>query len=995
MAIYHFTIKNDKKPSTGKKISPIDHVEYIQREGKYAEEDLKAVNRILTDARKDLLNGQTATLYRSPYGSITNTPDGLVVEKKPTDNTILLALTMAKEAMGDELIVSGSKKFQTRCAEVAAQANLDVRFKSRKLQQMKEETEEKIDDERRRFEAGGGRYKAAAHLFQPYPHETCGKRLRTLAAGRGWADVPSLSERSMDGARPDDARELLHVDASHELADGGREHYPNLRWSLSRGRRKGAERIAKRILKNVEMEMDNIYAASHVEYINREKAFTKRGGCVYQAHRLPSWAEDSPITFFKAADRYTPKDIRRYKEIEFALPNELTLEQDIELIQAFIKKNLPDNYYTYAIHDKIGAMTDGTHNTHVHLMFSPRIIDDVEKKKERNRSAFFSEKLRKDAKDQSEENRRANGAPIDRKWSKRSFFPQVRASFAEITNDILKKYGFQARVDHRSLKAQRQEALANGDTFLAALLDRIPEEHISPTSFLEEKNPQVERIKKYRGLKRKYQNLLYESEMLTQKKRDAEIETENRSMEKEAQGIIESQKFVDADNDTATLIGSLRKEFLDALDDYEKAKQKIIFPKEAEEQAMLEFMTEEEKENWAYEKETKAEIDHWNLFLKDHHDPNPQDAEAFEAWQELLPAIQKKQAELEEKRKGYEKKTLAIRAKLDMPEKKEKVQLLTHQILQGNRHEYIEYLKASQALDNAMASFDQALFDEEAREEAQESFTTRELYDISRRRFFGLKKESERLKSQMLAAKKKYISVERAIDMAQARYIDKLFGKGTSKNLHERERKWQKQSTYFENDAKKYQEKKASFDAKEKPEEGDSAAYYAAHDELMADYLKLEAKGKELDAERKSLDKTYGEIQDALGTMEADASIHAIALGMLRKNEPQRKRYEALQTKYENVCRRRDAAGTRMTAMKAAVKKDGKNRMHYRVAPSAAPSAAYPHKTDRILDAVAGVEAVRADIQIRKDDDDSMKNWILMTNAEKEEESAKHMQQYI
>ena len=36
---------------------------------------------------------------------------------------------------------------------------------------------------------------------------------------------------------------------------------------------------------------------------------------------------------------------------------------------------------------------------------------------------------------------------------------------ADITNEILQKYGFHAQVDHRSLKAQRQEALANGDTF--------------------------------------------------------------------------------------------------------------------------------------------------------------------------------------------------------------------------------------------------------------------------------------------------------------------------------------------------------------------------------------------------------------------------------------------------------------------------------------------------------------------------------------------------
>lgn len=996
MAIYHFTIKNDKKPSTGKKISAIEHVEYINREGKYENEDLKQVNRIFTTERKDLLNGQVATIYKSPYGSITNTPDGLVVEKNPSDDTILLALTMAKKSMGEEIIVNGSKKFQARCAKVAAEAELNVRFYSRILEQIKKETKEQIRNERRKFEDNGGKYKTAAHIFQPYPHETCGKRIHTLATGRGWTHVPSLPKRSMDGPRSDDTRELLHADASHELADGRREYDPNVRWSLSRGRRRGAEKIAKRILKNVEMEMDNIYAASHVEYINREKAFTKRGGCIYKSHRLPSWAKDSPVKFFQAADRYTRKGGRRYKEIEFALPNELSLEQDVELIERFIEKNLPNNYYTYAIHDKIGAMTDGTHNTHVHLTFSPRLIDDVEKEKERNRSVFFSAPLRKDAKDQSKETRRKNGAPVDRKWSERSFFPQVRASFADITNEILQKYGFHAQVDHRSLKAQRQEALANGDTFLATLLDRIPEEHINPTSFLEEKNPEVERIKKYRGLKRKYQNLLYESEMLTKKHQNTQIESENRDMEKEINGIIESQQFVDSDNDTNSLIGILRKEFLDALDDYEKAKQKIVSPKEAEEMAMLEYMSEDEREIWAYAKETKTEMEHWDQFLKEHHAPPMEETDAFEAWQELLPAINQKQESLSKRFNEYDKGVKNIRTELNTPEKKEKIQILTHRILQGNRHDYMEYLKASQALDNAMESFDQALFDEEAHEEAQESFTTKELYDISRRRFFGLKKESERLQRQMEAAKKKYYSMERVTEMAQARYIDKIFGKETSRNLHQRERKWQKRETYWKNDIEKYQKEKASFDALPPPSMGNQLAYISKRDDLITEYLKLNETKKSLDEERAAIDHTHHEIQETLNTKDAEEAIQAIALGILKKNTPYRNRYEAIRTKYKSVCARRDVAGKRMQAMKVAIKADANNKTHYRIASGASSSSgAYTPKTDRIMDAITGVEAVRANVQIRKDDDDSLKNWTLMTNAEKEEEAAKNLQQYI
>ena len=88
------------------------------------------------------------------------------------------------------------------------------------------------------------------------------------------------------------------------------------------------------------------------------------------------WSEK----FFQAADKYEGLGHRRYVEIEFALPNELkTVEQFRQIIDAFIAKHLQDHYYAYAIHNKIGVMSEGQHHPHVHIMFSERLIDDVKK----------------------------------------------------------------------------------------------------------------------------------------------------------------------------------------------------------------------------------------------------------------------------------------------------------------------------------------------------------------------------------------------------------------------------------------------------------------------------------------------------------------------------------------------------------------------------------------------------------------------------------------
>ena len=81
--------------------------------------------------------------------------------------------------------------------------------------------------------------------------------------------------------------------------------------------------MALKLLKTLQSKAQT-FVESHVEYINREKAFEKRCGCSFHSHRFPNWSHDDPQKFFQAADKYEDKGNRRYMEIEFALPNELS-----------------------------------------------------------------------------------------------------------------------------------------------------------------------------------------------------------------------------------------------------------------------------------------------------------------------------------------------------------------------------------------------------------------------------------------------------------------------------------------------------------------------------------------------------------------------------------------------------------------------------------------------------------------------------------------------
>ena len=60
---------------------------------------------------------------------------------------------------------------------------------------------------------------------------------------------------------------------------------------------------------------------------------------------------------------------------------------------------------------------------------------------------------------------------------------ELRALWADITNDVLEASGSDARVDHRTLADQKAEAEAIGDTDRAVLLDRAPQVKLDRQAF--------------------------------------------------------------------------------------------------------------------------------------------------------------------------------------------------------------------------------------------------------------------------------------------------------------------------------------------------------------------------------------------------------------------------------------------------------------------------------------------------------------------------------
>lgn len=973
MALYHFTVKNDKRPKDRERISAVKKIEYINREGRYKNVDQKRAedqnNLITVSAKESTADGRKALLYGSPFGKIFNTERGLAVTQSPSSETISIALMIAKEMMGEPLKIYGSASFKRKCIHTAVLCDLPISFEESVMQDALDAMRKEKENERNRFEQRGGIYRKRPtniHQSDAYGNrQTLSKTLtaRTIPTVRQLPKLHVAAHRSADPAM------LLSPDEVRKLGDFRAKSNALVRWDLSRERRQRAELTAKKIIKNLEASKGQIYAESHIEYINREKAFAQKGGCVYRQHRLPKWANNSPNVFFRAADQHSPANAARYKEVEFALQNELTLEQNLEIVNRFIDEVMPNHYYDFAVHDKIGAMSDGTHNLHVHIVFSTREIDDVEQKKERRPDAYFHYPLRKNASDQSEELKRNHGAPIERNWSKRAFIPHLRATYQEITNDVLAKYGFRARIDHRSLKDQEAEARMNGDTLLADLLNRMPEVHIGKNGVLQEDSPDAQRLLKYRAYKTKYRDLLFSAELLAHDIDETKRGEKRAMINERLQRIITSNAFIESERSSDSTIGKLRDDFAAAAKKYEHLRLMLVSAKDTKESARLEYMTEEEREDYQAYKKISADLAHWKAFQNELQEPQNATASTQAAYRDMRPVLEEKLESLHRDRAALKEKIDAIETRLSNTDIQKQIQLITHKQLQDNKFIRKELGDAQRTLETAMRALEQGLFAETQAENTLDTYTTKQLHAIARKRYFGLKTELERLEKQMETAKKNVCTMERATQIAA-----NLYTKGDLKKFHAERRTYQKNLTYWENDMRRW--------------EGKEAKQQEERHILLEEKASLDETKAALQAQKIALGKMERALAARIDAPVGKQKIQAIALGIMRKNQPAQKRYDALTEKHALIKERLGRAGKQLEALSNRIKKDGKKSERlYRMADEKFTG----DRPSAILSAIAGDEKFTSLVATTRDDDRSLKNWKLMSELAKDEEANKHI----
>lgn len=183
------------------------------------------------------------------------------------------------------------------------------------------------------------------------------------------------------------------------------------------------------------------YAGDHVELLHKDHG------------NMPAWASEAPRNYWEAADVHERANGRLFKQLEFALPKELSPEQQIALAASFCREMaqtrdgpLPYSFAVHKGHDK--------ENPHCHLLISERVNDGI--------SRAPGQWFKRAAKDLAK-----GGAKKTNELRPREWLLHCRGLWAERANHALRLAGHEARIDHRTLEAQG--------------IDRMPTTHLGPS----------------------------------------------------------------------------------------------------------------------------------------------------------------------------------------------------------------------------------------------------------------------------------------------------------------------------------------------------------------------------------------------------------------------------------------------------------------------------------------------------------------------------------
>jgi hypothetical protein len=206
-------------------------------------------------------------------------------------------------------------------------------------------------------------------------------------------------------------------------------------------RSKGRSAVACASYRSAEKLYDQRYERTH-DYTRRERVLE---AFILAPEGAPEWARNRERLWNEVEAKEKRKDSQLAREFNIALPHELSPEQRKALIVEYVTKEFVSRGMVadVAIHE--APRGGDARNHHAHVMLTMRDIGP---------EGFTKKNL---------------------EWNQRAFLWRARDEWAQEANRHLERAGHEQRIDHRSLEAQRQEALQRGDFERAKELARAPQ----------------------------------------------------------------------------------------------------------------------------------------------------------------------------------------------------------------------------------------------------------------------------------------------------------------------------------------------------------------------------------------------------------------------------------------------------------------------------------------------------------------------------------------
>ena len=178
--------------------------------------------------------------------------------------------------------------------------------------------------------------------------------------------------------------------------------------------------------------------------------YTKKDGIshtdILHPDDAPDWVNDRSMLWNEVEACEKRHDSQLCREVEVALPEELSLEQNKDLVKSFIM----DEFVSKGMVADLAIHNGTSKNPHAHILLTTRSID----------KNGFGKK--------------------NRDWNKKEMLEGWRKSWEVKVNDRLEMHGHQSKIDHRTLEAQG--------------INRIPQIHLGPhVSEMERRGNRTER----------------------------------------------------------------------------------------------------------------------------------------------------------------------------------------------------------------------------------------------------------------------------------------------------------------------------------------------------------------------------------------------------------------------------------------------------------------------------------------------------------------------